>query len=96
MFPQRHKLFKVSAKTLEKYYIRREIIDNTSEIYYWTFVGVLSHFDMKLIEDVKGLVQLFWHEHTRPSSNQKYIQKFRRGSRNHEFHIKQFLDMSQT
>ena len=51
---------------------------------------------MKLIDAVKGLVQEFWCDNTRPSSNQKYVLKLRRGSTDHEPHIKHFLDMTQT
>jgi hypothetical protein len=52
--------------------------------------------DMKLIGAVKGLVHDFWHENTRPSSNQKYVLKLRRGYRDRESHIKHFLDITQT
>ena len=38
--------------------------------YLWAFYGRLPHSDMKLIGAVKGLVQGFWHENTRPYSNQ--------------------------
>jgi hypothetical protein len=51
---------------------------------------------MKLIGAVKGLVQDFWHDNTRPSSNQKDVLKLRRGSRDHEPHIKHYLDITQT
>jgi hypothetical protein len=62
----------------------------------WAFTSRLPRSDMKLIGAVKGLVQDFWHENTRPSSNQKYVLKLRRGSRDHEPHIKHFLDITQT
>ena len=44
---------------------------------------------------VKGLVQEFWHDNSRPSSNQKDVLKLRRGSRDREPRIKHFLDMTQ-
>jgi hypothetical protein len=47
---------------------------------------------MKLIGGVKGLVQDFWHENTRPSSNQKDVLKLRRVYRDHEPHIKKLID----
>ena len=62
----------------------------------WVFTSRLPHYDMKLIEVVKGLVQENWHDSCRPSSNQKDVVKLRKGSRDHEPHIKQFLDMTQT
>ena len=62
----------------------------------WAFIGRLPHSDMKLIEAIKGLVQEYWHDNSRPSSNQKYVVKLRKGSRDHEPHIKHFLDMTQT
>ena len=51
---------------------------------------------MKLIDAVKGMVQEFWHDNSRPSSNQKDVLKLRMGSRDREPHIKHFLDMAQT
>ena len=47
---------------------------------------------MKLIDVVKGLVQEFWRDNSRPSSNQKDVLKLRMGSRDHEPHTKKFLD----
>ena len=43
--------------------------------YCWAFVGRLPRRDMKLIDVVKDLVQNFWHDHTRPSSNQRDVLK---------------------
>ena len=51
---------------------------------------------MKLIDVVKELVQEFWHDNSRPSSNQKDVLKLIMGSRDREPHIKHFLDMTQT
>ena len=51
---------------------------------------------MKLVDAIKGLVQSFWHDHTRPSSNRKDVLKLRRGSKDHEPHIKHLLDITQT
>ena len=51
---------------------------------------------MKLLEKVKGLVHAFWHDNTRPSSNTTDVLKHFKGSRNHEPHIKHYLDMMQT
>ena len=51
---------------------------------------------MKLVDVVKGLVQSFWHDHTRPSSNWKDVLKLRRGSKDHEPHIKHLLDITKT
>ena len=61
----------------------------------WAFNGRLPHSDMKLIEVVKGLVQEYWHDKSRPSSNQKDVVKLRKDSRDREPHIKDFLDMTQ-
>ena len=44
---------------------------------------------------MKGLVQTFWHDNTRPSSNMKDVLKRCRGSRNTELHAKHYLDMTQ-
>ena len=50
---------------------------------------------MKLVDVVKGLVHIFWHDHTRPSSNQKDELKIRRGSKDCEPHIKHLLGITQ-
>jgi hypothetical protein len=49
---------------------------------------------MKLFGAVKGVVLDFWHDNTRPSSNQKDLIKLIRGSRDHELHIKHFIDIT--
>ena len=56
------------------------------------FWGYYIHRDMKLIDAVKDLVQNLWHDHTIPSSNQRDVQKLRKGSTECEPHVKQFLD----
>jgi hypothetical protein len=89
-------LLKCNVKTLRKYSHRRDSLDTGGPTDLWAFTGRLPHSDMKLIGAVKGLVQDFWHENTRPSSNQKDVLKLRRGSRDHEPHIKHFLDITQT
>ena len=52
--------------------------------YCSAFVGRLPHRDMKLIDAVKELVQTFWHDHTKPSSNQRDVLKPRKGSTKRE------------
>ena len=51
---------------------------------------------MKLNDDVKELVQTFWHDHTRPSSSQRDVINMRKGSTEHETHVKHFLDTIET
>ena len=51
---------------------------------------------MKLIDAVKELVQMFWHDHTKPSSNQRDLLKLRKGSTEREPHVKHFLDTTKT
>ena len=53
----------------------------------WAFAVRLPHSDMKLIEAVKGLVQEYWHDNSRLSSNQKHVVKLRKGSKDREAHI---------
>ena len=62
----------------------------------WAFSGRLPHKDMKLVEVVKGLVQAFWHDNTRTSSNTRDVLKHCKGSRDYEPHIKHYLDMTHT
>ena len=62
----------------------------------WAFSGRFHRKDMKLVEAVKGLVQTFWHDNTRPSSNTKDVLKHCRGSHHTEPHVKHYLDMRQT
>ena len=89
-------MFKVSRKTLRKYSHVRGKLDNLSQIYCWAFISRLPCSNMKLIDAIKELVQKFWHENTRTSSNQKDVLKLRKGSKYHQPHIKHFLDMTQT
>ena len=89
------KLVGLDIKAVRRYCSRREQLD-FGETDVWSFVGRLRCFDMKLIDVVKGLVQEFWRDNSRPSSNQKDVIKLRMGSRDREPHFKQFLDMTQT
>ena len=73
-------IFKVSAKMLWRYSIKRQILGNLGQKYYWAFIGRIPCSNMKLIGVVEGLVKNFCHEHARPSSNQKDVLKLRRGS----------------
>ena len=41
----------------------------------WAFSGRLTHKDMKLVEPVKGLMNAFWHDNTRSSSNTRDMLK---------------------
>ena len=83
-------------KTLQKYSIRRDSLETGCQIDMWAFTGRLPRSNMKLIEAIKGLVQEYWHNNSRPSSNQKDVVNLRKGSRDREPHIKHFLDMTQT
>ena len=84
-------------KTLKKYSVRRDNLDVEGQMEtLWEFSGRLPHKDMKLVEAVKGLVHMFWHNNTRPSSNTKDVLKCCMGSMNDEPHVKHYLDMTQT
>ena len=82
------KLVNLNVKSLRRYSIRREHLDITGQTYFWALIGRLPRRDMNLVDAVKGLVQSFWHDHTRLSSNQKDVLKLRRGSKDREPHIK--------
>jgi len=90
------KIFKVDRKTLQKYSAIREKLETPGQKDCWAFVGRLPRSDMKLIDAVKELVQKFWHDNTRPSSNQRDVLKLRKGVRGGEPHVKHFLDTTQT
>ena len=89
------KIVGLDIKALCRYCSRREQLD-FGQTDVWSFIGSFPWSDMKLIDAVKGLVQDFSCDNIRLSSNQKDVLKLRRGSRNHEPHIKHFLDMTQT
>ena len=89
------KLVGLDIKALLRYCSKREQLD-FGKIDVWFFVGRFPHSDMKLIDAVKELVQEFWRDNSRPSSNQKDVLNLRRDSRDHETHMKNFLDMTQT
>ena len=81
-------IFKLSTKTLRKYSSMREKLDTVGENDCLAFIGRLPRIDMKLIDVVKELVQTFWNENTRPSSNQRDVLKLRKGSNECEPHVK--------
>lgn len=72
----------------------RYFLDIVGQTNCSTFTIRLPHSYMKLIVVSNGLLQKFWHENNRPSSNQKYVTKLIRVSKDHETHIKHFLDMT--
>ena len=72
------KLVGLDIKELHRYCSRREKIDS-GQTNVWSFIGRFPRFNTKLIDAVNGLVQEFWHDNTRPSSNQKDVLKLRRG-----------------
>ena len=78
--------------TFKKYSIRRDKLDVEGQIEtLWELSSRLPCKDMNLVEAVKGLMQTFWHDNTRPSSNMKDVFKHCRGSRNTEPHVKHYL-----
>ena len=80
---------------LKKYSIRRDSLEIEGQMEkLWAFSGRFPHKDMKLVETMKGLVHVFWHDSTRPSSNTRDVLKHYKGSRDHEPHIKHYLDMT--
>ena len=88
------KLVNLNVKTLHRYSIRREHLDTIAQTYFWAFIGRLPRCDMKLVDAVKGLVQSFWNDHTRPSSNRKDVLKLIRVSKDREPHIKNRIDIT--
>ena len=88
-------VLKLNRKIVKKYYVIRENIETPGWKDCWDFVGRFPRRDMNLIDDVKELVQTFWHDHTRPSSNIKDVLKLRKGSTEREPHFKHFLDTTQ-
>ena len=78
-------------KTLKKYSLRRDNLDVEGQMEtLWAFSGRLPRKDMKLVKVAKGLVQMFWHDNTRPSSNTKDVLKHCRGSHHAEPHVKNY------
>ena len=63
-------------KTLKKYLVTRDnlYVERQMET-LWAFSGRLRSKDMKVVKAMKGLVQTFWHDNTRPSSNTKDVLK---------------------
>ena len=85
------------SKNSKKNPIRRESLDIEGQMEkLWEFSGRLPHKDMNLVEAMKGLVHAFWHGNTNSCSNTRDVLKHFKGSRNHEPHIKHYLDMMQT
>ena len=81
---------------MKKYLVRIDSLDVEGQIKtLLEFSSRFPHKDMKLVEVVKRLVHIFWHDKTRPSSNTKDVLKHCRGSRKTEPHVKHYLDMTQ-
>ena len=71
----------ICAFTSKDNSLRRDNLDVEGQMETsWAFSGRLPRKDMKLVEAVKGLVQTFWHDNTRPYSNMKDVLKHCRGS----------------
>jgi len=51
---------------------------------------------MKLNNENKTLIEIFWNDNTKVSSNTKDILKLKVRSKNHDPHAKYLLDMTQT
>lgn len=51
---------------------------------------------MKLNIEIKSLVEKYWHDNTRVSSNARDVLKLRVGSKIHDPHPKHLLDTTQT
>lgn len=89
--------YQFKSRNSKKFSIRRDSLDiEGQKEKLWAFGGRLPRKDMKLVEAVKGLVQAFWYDNTRHSSNTSDVLKNWKGSRNHELHIKHYLYMTQT
>ena len=86
------KILKLNRKTVQKYSIIRENILTPGGKYCWAFVDRFPRRDMKLIDAIKELLQIFLHDRTIPSSNQRDVLKLRKGSTEREPHVKHFLD----
>ena len=52
------KIVNLNIKTLRRYSIRREHLDTTNQTDFWAFIGRLPRCDMKLVDVVKGLVEV--------------------------------------
>jgi len=85
---------KCNIKTFREYSNRQDSLDTGDTTNLWAFIGRLPCFEITLIGAVKGLVEDLWHDNTRPSSNQKYVIKLRRGSKDCEPHSKHFLEIT--
>ena len=79
-----------------KYSVIRENLQTPGGKDCWAFVGRFPRRDMKLIDAINDLVQNFWHDHSRTSSNQRDVINMRKGSTEHETHVKHFLDTIET
>ena len=75
---------------------RRESIEKDPINQCWSFNGRLPRSDMKLTNEIKSLINFFWHDNTRVSPNIRDVLKLRVGSKIHEPHPKHLLDMTQT
>lgn len=89
----------IHRKTLQRAMKRRKSIEIDPINQCWSFSGRLPRSDRKLTNEIKIIIEKFWHDHTRVSPNIKDVLKEKKslGSKDYKpEHAKHFLDMTQT
>ena len=87
-------VLKMHPKTLLRAAKRRESIENDPINQCWSFSGRLPRSDIKLNVEIKSLIEKYWHDNTRVSSNARDVLKLRVGSKVHDPHPKHLLDIA--
>ena len=69
------KSLRIGRTTLVKALVRREKIENSNETYFWSFQCRLPHKDKFIVNALRTLIENFWHDNKRASSNKKDVVK---------------------
>ena len=89
----------IHITTLQRAMKRRKSIKIDPLNQCWIFSGRLPRSDRKLTNEIKYIIEKYWHDHTRVSLDIKDVLKERKspGSKDHQpEHAKHFLDMNRT
>ena len=87
----------IHRKTLQRAMKRRKSIEIDPINQCWIFSGRLPRFDRKLTNEIKYVIEKYYHDHTQVSPNIKDILKEKKypGSKDYKpKHAKHFLDMT--
>ena len=86
------KTLKIGRGTLRRSMVRCERLEDPTKNELWTFHSRLPRKDKEISEALKSLIEEFWKNNTRVSSNRRDVVRRRIGSQNCDPHAKKKLN----